>query len=343
LTTLSGTPPSATLLHQFVLTGLLFASLRWRVAPFAVFWLLVAGIDLRLAYYAPGSGSDVDDVTQAAIARMLAGLSPYGVGYSQSVPAGAPFPYGPLALLWYLPFDQPRRLELLVSMILVFALAARGRPLGLAIFALTVPLLVIASDGSNDTSAGLLLLIALVAAERWPRIGAAVLGVAIAFKPYALAWAPPLIGWAGINALWPMLLTAGAFWVPAAVAWGPGAIWDSLVRAEEQQLRVGAYYSLGQALKRFGSPIALGTLNLIRLAVGLVASGVAITRTRSHAAVVLGGTAIFLITLFLGAWSTYAYLGAIAPVLCWYVDDWLGHVEDRVVWVDVFQRLVDRL
>ena len=140
-----------------------------------------------------------------------------------------------------------------------------------------------------------------------------------------------------------MLLAAGLFWVPAAIAWGPGAIWNSLVMAEDAQLKVGAYYSLGQALKRFGSPIALGTLNVLRLVLGLVASGVALTRTRTHAAVVIGGTAIFLLALFLGAWSTYAYLGAIAPVLCWYVDDWLGHANERVVWVDVFQRFADRL
>jgi len=105
---------------------------------------------------------------------------------------------------------------------------------------------------------------------------------------------------------------------------------------------VGAYYSLAQALKRFGSPIALDTLNLIRLVAGGVAATVALLRTRSHAGVVLGGTAIFLVTLFLGAWSTYAYFGAIAPVLCWYVDDWLGHAGDRVVWRRTFKQWADR-
>jgi hypothetical protein len=341
LLALPGTPPGATLLHLFALTALLFVSLRWPIAPLAVVALLVAGIDLRLAYFVPG-GSDVDDVTRAAIARMVAGLSPYGVGYPQSVPPGASFPYGPLALLWYLPFDQPRQLDLLISLVILFLLAARGRPLGLAIYAVLVPLLVVASDGSNDMSAGLLLLVALVSAERWPRLGAAVLGLSIAFKPYTLAWVTPMIGWAGLNALWPMLLTAALFWLPALFAWGPVAIWDSVVGAEAAQVRVGAYYSLAQALKRFGSPVALETLNLIRLVAGAVAATVALFRTRTHAGMVLGGTAIFLVTLFLGVWSTYAYLGAIAPVLCWFVDDWLGHRADRVVWVSEFRRLARR-
>jgi hypothetical protein len=334
----AGTPPPAVSLHLIVLTGLLFASLRWRIAPLAIVALVVAGIDLRFAYVSP-AGSDVDDVTRAAIARLLAGQSPYGVGYPQSVPPGSPFPYGPLALLWYLPFPSPRRLELFVSIVLLLVLAVRGRPLGLAIYAVLIPLLVVASDGSNDNSAGLLLLIALVSAERWPRVGAAVLGLAIAFKPYALAWVAPFLGWGGIALLWPMLIAAAAFWLPALIAWGPAAIHDSLSGAEVAQLRVGAYYSLGWALKRFGSPIPLELLNTVRLVVGAAASAVAVLRTKTHAGVIIGGTLIFLATLFLGAWSTFAYFAAIAPVLCWYLDDWFGHADDRVDWPAELSRI----
>ena len=103
------------LFQLIVLTALLFASLRWRVAPLAIVALLVAGLDLRLAYFSP-AGSDVDDVTRAAIARMLSGQSPYGVAYPQSVPPGSPFPYGPLTLLWYLPVPSPRRAEAVGSL-----------------------------------------------------------------------------------------------------------------------------------------------------------------------------------------------------------------------------------
>ena len=48
----AGTPPGAQLLHLIVLGGLTFASLRWRVAPLAILALVVAGIDLRLAFVA---------------------------------------------------------------------------------------------------------------------------------------------------------------------------------------------------------------------------------------------------------------------------------------------------
>jgi len=338
----AGTPPGAVTLHLIVLTALLFASMRWRVAPIAIIALVIAGIDLRFAYLSP-VGSDVDDVTIAAIQRLLAGQSPYGFAYPETVPPGSTFPYGPLALLWYLPFPSPRQLELFISIAILVALAVRGRPLGVAIYATLIPLLVVASDGSNDNSAGLLLLIALVSAERWPRVGAAVLGLAIAFKPYALAWAAPMVGWGGLALLWPILLAAGTFWLPAIVAWGPAAIYQSLVGAEEAQIRVGAYYSLAWALKRWGSPVAPETLNQLRLLIGAVASGIALLRTRSHAAMILGGTAIFLATLFLGAWSTFAYFAAIAPTICWYIDDWFGHADDAVDWPTEISVIGDRL
>jgi hypothetical protein len=49
---------------------------------------------------------------------------------------------------------------------------------------------------------------------------------------------------------------------------------------------------------------------------------------RSHRGVVVGGVLVFLVTLYSGWWSTAAYLLAIGPVLCWYVDVWLGPVGD---------------
>ena len=80
-------------------------------------------------------GSDVLDVTAGAIDRVLAGLNPYGVGYEQSRPPGSPFPYGPLAILWYVPVAHlPRLAELLSASVVASILALQGRFLGLAIY-----------------------------------------------------------------------------------------------------------------------------------------------------------------------------------------------------------------
>jgi len=53
---------------------------------------------------------------------------------------------------------------------------------------------------------------------------------------------------------------------------------------------------------------------------------------RSAASLIIGGTLIFGATLFLGWWGSFAYLVAVAPVLCWHLDDWLGLGRFRVVW-----------
>ena len=64
----------------------------------------------------------------AAIRTMLAGASPYGIGYPESIPPGAPFAYGPIALLWYLPaLGGPGRMETLLTMLVVVASGIAGR------------------------------------------------------------------------------------------------------------------------------------------------------------------------------------------------------------------------
>ncbi|CAN5813195.1 hypothetical protein BH24CHL6_BH24CHL6_03000 [soil metagenome] len=311
-----------------MLGGLLILSLRFNLGWLALLALFVAGVDLRLQYIGVG-WTDVADVTRSAIHHVLTGGNAYGVGYAVSDPPGAPFSYGPLALLWYLPFRDPARLELFISVVVLGLLALRGRPLGLALYATTPILLLLASDGSNDHSAGLLLLIALVSLERMPRLGALVLGLAIAFKPYALAWAPPLLMWGGAATALPLLVGSGLFWLPAIVAWGIGPIIRSFQMTEVTHPL--AYYSLGQALGRYGIEPPLEVLNLIRLLGGAVATLAVVLLVRTHRGVVLGGAAIFLATLYTGFWSTFAYLAALAPVVCWYLDDWLGFGR-RIVW-----------
>ena len=39
--------------------------------------------------------------------------------------------------------------------------------------------------------------------------------------------------------------------------------------------------------------------------------------------VIVIGTVVFVIMMFGGFWGSYAYLGAIAPIICWRLDDWL--------------------
>jgi len=330
-------------MHMIVLGVCLALSFRWRVAPLALIALLFAGIDLRLTLVG-STYSDVAVVTRAAIERVLDGGNPYGVGYAVSRPPGSPFAYGPLALLWYLPWHDPGDIDLVVSIGILVVLIVRGHLLGAAIYASAPVLQIIAGDGSNDTSAGLLILFALVALPRAPRAAAALLGVAFAFKPYALAWALPLLAWVGVSAILPLLIGAGLFWLPALIAWGPAAIVASLARS--QHVDVDPWYSLGLALTRFGDPIPREVLDLLRYVVGAVATVAVLLTARSLRGVIVGGILIFLATLYTGYWSTFAYFSAIAPVICWYIDDWLGEAKRRISWpgdpVGALTRAVDR-
>ncbi|MDQ3938782.1 MAG: hypothetical protein M3253_08910 [Chloroflexota bacterium] len=314
--------------HMLVLGLLLALSLRFHVGLAAVIALLFVGVDLRATYIGAGY-SDVGVVTLAAIERAFAGGNPYGVGYDISSPPGSPFAYGPLTLLWYLAPVNPRMVELVVSFAILTMLALRGRPLGLAIFAASPVLAQVASDGSNDTSAGLLLLIGLVTLARAPRAGAFVVGLAIAFKPYALAWAPPIVAWGGLMALLPLVLGAGLLWLPAILLWGAGSIVESFRLADAT--KPDPFYALGHALRRFGVNATRELLDTFRFVAGGLTTLAVLPAVRSHRAVVIGGTLIFVATLYSGWWATFAYLAAIAPVVCWYVDEWLGW-SGRVRW-----------
>ncbi len=343
LLTGTGTPPVTVVACLLGVSATLLVSLRWQIAPAAIIVLLVAGLWLRSA--AVGGGwSDVLTVTQAAIRTMLDGGNPYGIGYAQSVPPGAPFAYGPIALLWYLPAaTDARRLELLLTMVLLAAFALRGRPLGLALYATLPALLVTSTDGSNDTSAGVLLLIALLAAQRRPVLGAALLAIAVAFKPYALAWLLPLLAYGGIA--WPLVAFVAVSvvaWGWAVVAWGASPIIDSFRKADS--LHPQAYYSLGWVARDLGL-VPEGAWGAVRYLAGAATAVIGWQWVRTARSFVVVGIAVFLVTLFTGWWSTFAYLAAIAPIVCWHLDDWLDLDHLRIRWpgdpVGAWTRWVD--
>ena len=311
----------------------LVAAARWQLRWTPVIVLVACAIVLRLAVM-EREASDVSDVTSAAIQTVLNGNNPYGFGYVVSRPPWAPFPYGPVALLWYLPvFRDPAMIEFLVSiaLILFFGVrAANGRPVGLAIFATAPPLVLAAMDGSNDTSAGLLILAALVVAAKRPLIGAVLLAVAVAFKPYAFAWLPPLVIWAGLPTLVAFGIASLVVWAPVLVAWGPSSYLRSLSLAHEVHLRQ-SYWSLAAVLEPF---LPGGAGRVLETARYFVAGAVAVLgglRVRSIDGVIIVGTVVFLIAQFGGYFGSYVYLAAIAPILCWRIDDWLRRGLPEVV------------
>ena len=303
----------------------LVAAARWQLKWLPVVVLVLCGISLRLSVVGR-EASDVSDVTSMAITMMSAGFDPYGIGYMVSRPMGAAFPYGPVALLWYLPFrSDPAMLELLVSVGLLcyFGMrAANGRPIGLVVMALAPPLVLAAMDGSNDTSAGLFILLAIALGVRRPALGAAALAVAVAFKPYAVAWVPAFLVWAGLPALLAFIGASLVAWGPVLFHWGVESYLRSLAIAQQTHMRQ-AYWSFAAILDGIlpgSAPRALETIRYV------VAGGVAVIGARlarSMDGVIVVGALAFVLAQFGGYFGSYVYLAAVAPVLCWRVDDWL--------------------
>jgi hypothetical protein len=295
----------------------------FRLGWFGIGILLVAGIALRLGV-PDHRASDVLDVTAFALRQAFLGVSPWGHGFNISRPPGAPLPYGPLGVFWYAPApDDPRSVELFASCAILALLAVRGRPVGLAVYAMAPTLILTATDGSNDTSAGLLILGALVLGSRRPWLGAAVLAVAVAFKPYAAAWAPALLAYGGIPAVVAFATATVVVWAPSALSWGLDKYVVSLGLADATHH--APYWSLGviwEEITQQAAPQLL--LDRLRLVAGAVVALVSLPFARSIDFVILSGILVFSIVMFGGYWGTYAYVGAIAPIICWRLDDWLG-------------------
>jgi hypothetical protein len=303
----------------------LVACARWELRWLPALVLIACGAALRLSSFG-GHASDVSDVTSAAIGVMLAGADPYGLGYAVSYPAGAAFPYGPVALLWYLPvWWDPPLMELAVSGVLLawFGMrAANGRPIGLAVFALAPPLVLAATDGSNDTSAGLFILAAIAIAATRPALGAGVLAVAVAFKPYAIAWVPALLLWAGLPAIIAFIGASFVAWGPVLFTWGPQSYLRSLGMAQETHLRA-SYWSVAAVLDGIAPGLAPRALETIRYFISGAVAVLGALRIKTLDGVIIVGSIAFVLAQFTGYFGSYVYIAAVAPLLCWRVDDWL--------------------
>lgn len=285
--------------------------------------LLLVGVWLRLQHL-DEHGSDVLTVTREAIRHVATGENPYGHGYVDSIPPGAPYAYGPLALVYYA--LMPGQIELYASIAVLVVLALGNRIMGLAWLAFWAPLWVLANDGSNDTSVGLLLLGALALLGRWPAGAAVALAAVVAVKPYALAFLPPLLAFGGWTLLVPFALASLAAWGPALVLWGPGSILWSLQAATN--VHEEPWYSLGALLNAY--PYRRPLLAMIQLACGGTAALLSLRFARTPRAVVGWGSLIFAGTLFTGWWATVAYWAAVVPALAWHLDGWFRDAASRV-------------
>ena len=262
-------------------------SLRWPVPT-----IIAASLILRLGFV-DRCCADQIIVSQSAWERVLSGLGPYGVGYASAIPPGAPYPYGPLGIIWWLPGSV---VEFVAAVAIMGILVWQRAFVTLAVFGLWQASIRPQWVGINDYSPGLLILIAMLALRSRPLVGAAVLAVAAALKPYAFAWFLPAVGFGGWGVAAGLLGATAVLWSPLLWWGGPATYFESVRMATALHLVQRDALNL-PALRWLALPIAL--------------AGLWVRRWEWS---VLVGSAVFVVFLFLDFWASYGYWLAVLPI-----------------------------
>jgi len=277
---------------------------RPRLAALA---LVAGGIVLRIAMAGVWDADQVS-VTVAAGRAALEGYNPYGHGYAAAVPPGAPFPYGPLALLVGLP-GQIVESAASVATMLLFILTGSWVTLGL--YAADSFAVHSATQGVNDLTPGLLIAVGFLALRKRPIIGGFVLAIAAAIKPYAFAWFPAAVGYAGLPAL--IGLTGGSI-----VLWSPLLEWG-----------VGNFVkSVAMARGVHATPNALNIPELRVLGIPIAIAGLWV---RKWEVAVLLGTIVFTVVLFFDHWASRGYWLAVLPIMGIAIEEWVVRRAPTIV------------
>jgi hypothetical protein len=277
---------------------------RPRLAGLAI----IAGAILLRVAVAGVWHADQVAVTQAAAQAALNGYNPYGHGFAAAVPPGAPFPYGPLALLVGLPGQI---VEFAASIATMVLFVVTGSWVTLGFYAADSFTAHSAFQGVNDFTPGLLIAVGLLQLRNRPLLGGIVLGIAAAIKPYAFAWFPAVVGFAGVPALVGLIATSTVLWSPLII-WGVDDYIKSVAMARAVHVIPNA-------------------LNIPELRVLAIPIAIASLWTRKWEFVVAAGSIVFVIVLFFDHWASRGYWLAITPILGIAFEGWaVRHAHDFV-------------
>ena len=318
-----------------------------RVRPYAplilVFFFIAGGLLLRWVSVTHPGGSDVLPVTNEALSVVLGGGNPYDHFYVTSKPAGAPFPYPPINLLVHLPgyliagLTGVRWTELAAAFVVLILLGRKairdGHPLAilmLAVYAALPNLVNLVGDGSNDTSAGtmvVLFMLALLETDREDRRRAILAGVlaaaAIGTKQSALPLVVAGSAWLlhanrlqlrrYLLALLATLLVVSA---PFLVLSGPVNYVKALTAFAGFHTDVYGW-NIWVFAKQMGWPVASREDALVVGAVIALATLVivAILRYRSLQTAFTAGAIAMAVLFLTQRWTAYSYFAQLIPVV----------------------------
>jgi hypothetical protein len=256
--------------------------------------MAMAGTYLRALYLSAPETCDQLAVSRAALGVAMGGGNPYGIGYAESVPAGSPFPYGPLAMLSSLGGIPGEVLAVTgIMLILAFSRAL----ITLAVLAAWVPAIEFGVCGLNDQVPAFLLLAGLLLIERRDRVsGAVLMALSAGIKPYTFAWFPGMMAVGGTVVTAVLACVSLVAWLPALL-WGPASYLHSI------ELALATH------------PEPANTLNMPQWRIVAVPIALAALMVRSWTTAVLSGALIFLAVLFLDWWASVGYWFVVMPVV----------------------------
>ncbi|MFN8620885.1 MAG: hypothetical protein U0869_09100 [Chloroflexota bacterium] len=282
--------------------------------------MAIAGTYLRVLYLSYPETCDQLAVSRAALTLVAHGTSPWGFGYAESVPPGAPFPYGPLGALASV-LGVPGEVLAMGAILLLLAWS-RALITG-AFLAAWVSWIELGICGINDQLPALLLLGGLLLLERRRLAGAVLVGVSVGIKPYAFAWVPPLIGFGGPMVTVVLLGVTALCWAPMLLlrpnGWEGSAAVEPVLEVTPQAsggpepVTVIRSYLESVEMARGIHPRPENTLDMPALRVLAVPIAIAALWVRSWSTAVLTGALIFLVVLFLDRWASFGYWLVVLP------------------------------
>lgn len=311
--------------------GLAVTTLAGRApASFAAWYAVLVAFSERISKAPLDDYSDVLRATREALDVFLDRGNPYTHVLTSTFPVASPFPYPPGEFLFYLPaylwFDDIGRVDLIASILVTACIAIVGFRAGFDRVALPAMLYATwlyssfhAGDGSNDTSAALLVAaaIALLALyERWPRrwlfvVSAVAFGWALAFKQLAVFVLVPVVRYLAAGPRWRPYLalalgTLAAFVLPFLLR-DPGAFLGQQVAALTfHTARSGVNVASGLAGVGIAPPAGVFTALELAAAAGLLL-WTAIVRTPSLGHATLAGTLTLSVVILLAWWTSQDY------------------------------------
>ena len=317
-----------------IIVGLVLgvATVGGRLSPaFTGWYAVLVAFSERFTKQPLENYSDVLRATREALDVVVLGHgNPYTHVFTSTYPIGSPFPYPPGEFLFYLPaylwFDDITRVDLLASIAITACIVIAGLRVGFGRVA--VPAMVSATwlyssfhagDGSNDTSAAFLVILAIVLLalhERRPNrwlfiLSAVAFGWAVAFKQFAVFVLVPTVRYVGSQARWrPYLAIAGGtiavFGLPFFVQ-DPGAfIGQQLAALTFHTQRDGV--NVASALARLGLVLPAGVFTVLELAAAAaLLLWTAIRPLRNLGQVTLVGSFGIAVVILLAWWTSQAY------------------------------------